>query len=55
MAPLESRFVFLLYREEIVDEFVVFEGVTPYGFDMSALCFSKGNDLWFGMCVEEIL
>ena len=34
----------------IIDQFVVSQGVSPYGFNVRVLGFTEGNDVWFG-CV----
>ena len=37
----------------IIDQFIVFLGVSPYGFNVHVFGFSDGVDVWFWLCVEE--
>ena len=37
----------------IVYQFVVSQGVAPYGFNVPVFAFSEGDDVWFWSCVKE--
>ena len=33
----------------------MFKSVSPDGFDVFVLCFSKGDNLWLCVCIEDFL
>ena len=43
--------VLVVYRR-VVDEFVGFEGLPPYGFNVAVFTFGEGIDLWGGLIGE---
>ena len=53
--PPRGAFCFPVIYGRVVDEFIVFEGVSSYGLDASVLCFGKGDNLRFGVYIDEIL